>query len=443
MSANRYTRRWFTSLLLSTPFLAAVVADAATSRQASITDFGAVADDSTINTKSIQATIDHLAASGGGTVVVPQGVFASGALFLKPKVNLHLEKGAVLKCSTDVTANFPPQRTRIEGHFEEKFNPALINAKGCDGLHISGGGTLDGAGRPIWDLFWKLRAAAPNPGNFPNIGVPRARMALIESSRGVTIEGITFKDSQFWNLHLYKCQDTLVRNVRFEVPDDYRQAPSTDGIDVDSCQKVTVDDCYFSVTDDCIAAKGSKGPHAPEDKDSPPVEHIRVRNCTYKRGGGVLTLGSEATIVRDVVVENCKVIGEVAVATVKLRTDTPQQYEDISFRNITLDNSRAAIVSIRPWSQYANLQGEAPPHSVVRNFSMVGFKGHSGSFGTIRPTPGQDTISDITFKDFDVTLERPNLDASGVTNLKFDHVIVNGKAEAAPTGLENTKRQSS
>jgi alpha-L-rhamnosidase len=427
MSAHRYTRRWFTSLLLSTPFWGATAGDGAISREASITDFGAIADDATINTKAIQAAIDHLTASGGGTVVVPQGIFVSGALFLKPKVNLHLQMGAVLKCSTDM-ANFPVQRTRIEGHFEDKFNPALINAKGCDGLHISGEGTLDGAGRPIWDLFWKLRGAAADPRNFPNIGVPRARLTLIESSRGVTIEGITFKDSQFWNLHLYRCEDVLVRQTRFEVPDDYKQAPSTDGIDVDSCQRVTIDGCYFSVTDDCIAAKGSKGPHAMEDTDSPPVEHLRVRNCVYKRGGAVLTLGSEATIVRDVIVEHCKVIGDVNVAILKLRPDTPQQYENILFRDITLDSSRAAIVSLRPWSQYANLLGEAPPKSVVRNLSLVGLKGHFGSFGTIQPNPGQTTISDITFKDFDVTLGKEKLEASGVSNLKFEHVIVNGKA---------------
>ena len=272
-------------------------------------------------------------------------------------------------------ANFPVQRTRIEGHFEEKFNPALINAKNCDGLHISGEGTLDGAGRPIWDLFWKLRAAAPNPGNFPNVGVPRARLALIESSRGVTVEGVTFKDSQFWNLHLYKCDGVLVRQARFEVPDDYKQAPSTDGIDLDSCRNVTVDGCYFSVTDDCIAAKGSKGPHALEDQDSPPVEHIRVRNCVYKRGSGVLTLGSEATLVRDVIVERCRVIGNVTVAVLKLRSDTPQHYEDIHYRDITLESTGGTIISVRPWSQYTNLQGQAPPHSMVRNVSMTGFKG--------------------------------------------------------------------
>jgi alpha-L-rhamnosidase len=402
------------------------IADGGISRDVSITDFGAVADDATINTKAIQAAIDHVAGSDGGTVIVPQGVFVSGALFLKPKVNLHLEKDAVLKCSTDM-ANFPVQRTRIEGHFEEKFNPALINAKNCDGLRITGEGTLDGAGRPIWDLFWKLRAAAPDPRNFPNVGVPRARMALIESSHGVTIEGITFKDSQFWNLHLYRCKDVLVRQARFEVPDDYKQAPSTDGIDLDSSQDVTIDGCFFSVTDDCIAAKGSKGPHATEDKDSPPVERIRVRNCVFKRGNGVMTLGSEATLVRDVIVENCKVTGSVTVAVLKLRPDTSQHYENIQYRNITLDYAGGTIVSVRPWSQYVNLQGEAPPKSVVRNLSMVGFKGRFGSFGTIQPNPGQTEIGDISFKDFDVTLDKDQLAASGVSRLRFEHVKVNGK----------------
>lgn len=416
--------------MVSAPFWGKTwLAGAESDRGGLITGFGAVADGHTLNTKAIQAAIDHLAARGGGTVVAPRGVFVSGALFFKPKVNLHLEAGAVLRCSTDL-ANFPVQRTRIEGLFQ-MFNPALINAKQCDGFRISGEGTLDGAGRPIWDEFWKLRRAAPDPRNFPNIGVPRARLALIERSRGVTVEGITFKDSQFWNLHLYDNDGVVVRGTRFEVPDDYRQAPSTDGIDIDSCRNVTVDGCFFSVTDDCIAAKGSKGPNALQDKSSPRVEHIRVRNCVYKRGGGVLTVGSEATVVRDIVVENCRITGNVRVMTLKLRPDTPQHYENITYRNITSEAAGGAILSVQPWSQYMNLQGHAPPKSVVRNVSLIGIKGRFAAFGVIRPNPGQTEISDILLKDFDVELEHDKLAATGVKNLKFENVMVNGKRQPA------------
>ncbi|HET7346374.1 MAG TPA: glycosyl hydrolase family 28 protein [Acidobacteriaceae bacterium] len=414
--------------MLAAPFWGSALVSGAET-EALITEFGAVADGKSVNTKAIQDAIDHLAARRGGTVIIPRGIFVSGALFFKPKVHLHLEAGAVLRCSTDM-ANFPARRTRIEGHFEDKFTPALINATNCDGLQITGEGTLDGAGRPIWDLFWKLRNAAPDPRNFPNIGIPRARLALIEHSRGVRIEGVTFRDSQFWNLHIYNCDGVLVRQTRFEVPDDYRQAPSTDGVDIDSSRNVTVDGCFFSVTDDCIACKGSRGPHAMEDKSSPPVERIRVRNCVYKRGGGVLTLGSEATIVRDVIVEDCRIIGHVRVTTLKLRPDTPQHYEDITFRNITSEDSAGAILSIQPWSQYANLQGAAPPQSVVRNVKLIGIKGPFASFGTIRPNPGQTEISNVLLKDFDVALQQDKLAASGVTDLKFEDVIVNGQRQS-------------
>ncbi|HVZ29605.1 MAG TPA: glycosyl hydrolase family 28 protein [Asticcacaulis sp.] len=431
MSSRLYTRRWFNLSLLSTPLLgSAAQAIGAPAKLVLITDFGAVGDDATLNTKAIQSAIDQVAARGGGTLVVPQGTFVSGALFLKPKVNLYLDKGAVLKCSTDLS-NFPAQRTRIEGHFEDAFTPGLINADGCDGFKMTGEGTLDGAGMPIWELFWKNRAA--NPG-FANIGMARARLAVLSNSRHVTVDGITFKDSQFWNLHLYNCQDVLVRNARFQVPDDYRQAPSTDGIDIDSCQRVTVDGCFFSVTDDCIACKGSKGPFALDDKTSPPVEHIRIRNCTFKRGGGVLTLGSEATIVRDVIAENCHVIGPVRVATIKLRPDTPQHYEDIHFRNITLDTTGGTIINMAPWKQYFDLKGQQPPHSVVKNITLTGIKGKIGSFGSMAPNPGQTDISDITFKDFDVQLTQDKLKVAGVTNLKFENVVVNGKPVTAPAG---------
>jgi polygalacturonase len=424
MSIERYTRRRFNSLAASAPFWPlAAKAFAAPTRELLITNSGAVADDSVVNTKAIQAAIDQLAARGGGTVVVPKGIFVSGALFFKPKVNLHLTEGAVLKCSTDLS-NFPAQRTRIEGHFMDHFTPAFINATHCDGFQLAGDGTLDGAGMPVWEAFWKGRAENKN---FANTALPRARLALIENSRDVKIEGITFKDSQFWNCHLYKNDGVLVHKVRFQVPDDYKQAPSTDGIDIDSSRNVTVDGCFFSVTDDCIACKGSKGPHAMEDKDSPAVEHIRVRNCIFKRGGGVLTCGSEATIVRDVIAEDCKITGGVRIATLKLRPDTPQHYEDITFRNITSEGPSSGIINMAPWTQYFDLQGMEPPKSIVKNLKFIDIKGTYNSFGTMKPNPGQTDVTDVLLKDFDVIIKNDKLDTSRVSNLKFENVIVNGK----------------
>lgn len=47
----------------------------------SIVDAGAIGDGETLNTEKIQSAIDRLAAKSGGTLVIPKGVFISGALF--------------------------------------------------------------------------------------------------------------------------------------------------------------------------------------------------------------------------------------------------------------------------------------------------------------------------------------------------------------------------
>jgi alpha-L-rhamnosidase len=274
--------------------------------------------------------------------------------------------------------------------------------------------------------------AAPDPANFPNLSFPRARLALIEDCRDVTVEGVTFKDSQFWNLHLYKCEGVTVRNARFVVPDDYRQAPSTDGIDVDSCRRMLIEGCYFSVTDDCIAAKGSKGPRAMEDKDSPPVEDVHVRDCHFRRGHHALACGSEATIVRNVLVERCRVTGDMVLARLKLRPDTPQRYENVRFDDIELDSSDGTILGVEPWSQYRNLGDAAPPQSTVRNLTFSRLKGRFGGFGLIRPNPGQTRISDVLLRDIDLRLARPDLVAEGVERLRFEQVRVNGRTVSGP-----------
>jgi alpha-L-rhamnosidase len=188
---------------------------------------------------------------------------------------------------------------------------------------------------------------------------------------------------------------------------------------------VTVSGCTFSVGDDCVCLKGTKGPFAMEDKSSPPAEHIRVSGCTFQAGQGAVTLGSEATIIRDVIVENCQVTGRMPLVRVKLRRDTPQLYEDIHYRNITLAGA-GAIFEFRPWSQFFDLRGQPPPESVVRDLTVTGITGSFGSFGEIVGNP-ETTISDITLENIDVTLKSVKLKVGDVSNLTAKNLMVNGK----------------
>jgi hypothetical protein len=128
-----------------------------------------------------------------------------------------------------------------------------------------------------------------------------------------------------------------------------------------------------------------------------------------------------------VIAEDCKITGGVRIATLKLRPDTPQHYEDITFRNITSEGPSSGIIQMAPWSQYFDLQGMPAPKSIVKNLKFIGIKGTYTTFGIMKPNPGQTDISDVLLKDFDVTIKNETLNTSGVTDLRLENVIVNGK----------------
>ena len=387
----------------------------------SIAEAGAVGDGKTLDTIAIQRAIDQCASAGGGTVVVPPGHFLTGALFLRPGVNLHLEKDAVLLGSTNID-DYPPRPTRIEGH-TQVWRPALVNAAGCDGLQITGDGTLQGGGKPYWDAYWSRLKADDKT---KNLDVDRPRNLFISDSRDVLIQGVSLRDSGFWNIHLYRCRRATVEKVDIRTPSG---APSTDGIDVDSCQDVTIRGCHISVDDDDIALKGTKGPLADQDKDSPAVEHIRISDCTFGLGHAVLTLGSEACHVRDTVLENCRVDGPMkknhfALLRLKLRPDTPQHYEDIHVRNVTL-NAKGTLISIEPWTQYFDLKGQTPPAQTVENITLTNVSGATGGFGRIAG-PAQSVLRNITLADIDLKLDEPEVAVSQVEGLVLRNVKING-----------------
>ena len=76
-----------------------------------VIDFGAVGDGAADDSESIQRAI-NACGKRGGTVVFPSDhTFLSSSLLLKPGVELHLEKGALLKATaiyTDTSDRLKP-----------------------------------------------------------------------------------------------------------------------------------------------------------------------------------------------------------------------------------------------------------------------------------------------------------------------------------------------
>src|SRR5512136_3174973 len=81
---------------LLTPRALVAAGDAVKLAAFNIRDFGVAGDGSRLDTQAIQKAIDTCAAAGGGTVCFPAGTYLSGTLFMKSRVTLHLDAGAVL-----------------------------------------------------------------------------------------------------------------------------------------------------------------------------------------------------------------------------------------------------------------------------------------------------------------------------------------------------------
>lgn len=419
----------FAAALLSLPLISAAV-----ETKASVADFGAVGDGATLNTERIQATVNQLAEKGGGTVVIPKGVFLSGAIFLKPGVHLHLDEGAVLKGSDNI-ADYPIQDTRIEGRTNQ-WAVALVNATGTDGLRISGAGTIDGNGMKFWEAFWQRRKENPK---CTNLEVVRPRMMHIRDAKDVKVSGIQMRDSGFWTLHLFQCDGVLVENIHIVNPQEPVRAPSTDGIDIDSCSNVTVRGCYLAVDDDCIAIKCGKGPKAHEENR--PVENVTVENCEFGYGHGVLTLGSEATTVRNVIFRNCNVAGDNRLVRFKLRPDTRQLYENITYENITIAGTGGEVFDIRPWKQFYDPQGQPPQNAVVRNIRLINITATGlKSPGAISGNPG-DTLENFHIENVSIEARDARWNRDPIKGLIVKNFTINGKeanASAAKQTDEST-----
>ena len=114
-----------------------------------VTAFGAVGDGGTMNTQAIQNAID--ACAPGGMVYVPEGVFLTGALFLKSDMTLYVEIGGKL-LGSDRPEDYPLMTYLYEGR-QQLCHASLINTKEEEGrvhdITIAGGGTIDGNGNDL------------------------------------------------------------------------------------------------------------------------------------------------------------------------------------------------------------------------------------------------------------------------------------------------------
>ena len=307
-----------------------------------VRDFGAKGDGETEDTAMIQAAI--LCCPEGGRVLVPEGTYVTGPLFLKSRMTLEISAGAVLQLLTDrkrfpiLPGNTPADNADgevllglFEGCSADGFAAALNGIDVTD-TAVIGEGTIDGraAESDWWVRPKEIRTAA------------RGNLLYTQRCRGMLVQGLTFRNSPCWNLHPAFSEDLDFIDLRIQAPWD---SPNTDGFDPESCRNVRLLGTEISVGDDCIAIKSGK--IALGRKYRRPCEDLEIGWCAMLDGHGGVTVGSEmAGGVRKVRVHHCYMKGNDRALRIKTRRDRGRDgvVDDITFRDVRMDGVKVPLV---------------------------------------------------------------------------------------------------
>ena len=304
--------------------------------------FGAKGDGVTDDTPALQAAI--LSCPPGGRVLLEAGTYLTGPLFLKSHITLELRKDATLSLCTDEN-RFPvlPGVTFPTGEGPDLLlgshegNPldaraAALTGVDLEDVKIVGEGVVDGRAQEAgWWVNTKER-----------YGIFRGSLLMLARCKNVTIQGITFRNSPFWNIHPMFSEDLSFLNILVEAP---AVSPNTDGFDPESCRRVRLMGAVLSVGDDCIALKSGKIWQGRTLKK--PCEDIEIAYCAMLDGHGGVTVGSEmAGGVRRVRVHHCWMRGNDRGLRIKTRRGRGKQavVDDIRFEDIRMEGVKMPLI---------------------------------------------------------------------------------------------------
>ncbi|KAJ4825565.1 hypothetical protein Tsubulata_006499, partial [Turnera subulata] len=356
----------------------------------SVTEFGAVGDGVTLNTKAFQNAIFYLNSfsdKGGAKLFVPAGRWLTGSFDLISHLTLWLDKDAVILGSTN--SDDWPVVDPLPSYGRGRELPGSL------ALHAGDNGTIDGQGGIWWNCFLGK-----------SLNYTRPHLVELMNSTGVLISNVTFLNSPFWTVHPVYCSQVIVQNVTIVAPLD---SPNTDGIDPDSSDDVCIEDCYISTGDDLIAIKSGWDEYG--ISYGRPSKNITIRRLVGQtRSSAGIAIGSEMSGgVSEVFAEDLMFYGSHTGIRIKTAPGRGGYVRNIHVSNVTLTDVDIAI-------RFTGLYGEHPDDNydpnalpVIERITFENFKGEkikqAGLLEGIQGDPFHDIcLSNITFS---VTSKNP------------------------------------
>jgi len=397
-----------------------------------ITVYGAIGDGVTDCSDAFKKAIDECNKTSGGMVMVPEGTFLTGPIYLKSNVNLYISENAIVKFTDDKSKYLPVVFTRWEGVECMNYSP-LIYAYNEQNIAVTGKGVLEGQGSDdnwwSWkgnkdsgwtegkpnqkkdrDLLFKMAedSIPPEKRVFGDGHFLRPNFFQPYKCKNVLIEGVTFKDSPMWFINPVLCENITVKNVTVE-----GLGPNNDGCNPESSKNVLIKNCYFNTGDDCIAIKSGRNNDG--RRINIPSENIVIQNCTMKEGHGGVVIGSEISGgVNNVFAENCSMSSPNLDRAIRIKTNAVRGgvIENLFVRNITVGQVKEAVIKIDFYYEEGE-NGKFLP--VVKNLDFSNITSEKSEFA-------------IWIKAFENSpVENIRLDSCIFKNVEKDNLIENVK----------------
>jgi len=239
--------------------------------------------------KQIQEAINIVSEKGGGTLILSNGIYNSGAIELKSKVELFLEQEAIIIFIPDQDL-YPLKYTWFNGRPCMNFS-SMIYARNQSDIKISGKGIIDGQGNnPVWKNM-KYNEKADNgllkELNDKKIKVANRKfgkghslrpdlIAFYECSR-INIEGVTITNTPYFAIHPVMSNHLSIKNGLIKSK-GYNQV----GIAIESSQNILVDSMQIEDIEEGIKIlSGSSNISNNKPSSSIVIQNSRFNNITY------------------------------------------------------------------------------------------------------------------------------------------------------------------
>jgi polygalacturonase len=303
-----------------------------------INDYGAKGDGQTLNTEAFSSAIKACHESGGGTIIVPPGIWLTGPIQFMSNVNLHVKKGAIILFSRN-HEDYPIIQNPVNKSF---IVSSPIFGFSLENIAITGEGIIDGSGetwRPVkkikttasqWKnliasggvvsdhgmMYWPTRQAMEGEEYLkklkkdkklltekdlePARDFMRPYMVMFYQCKKVLFDGPTFQNSPKFVLYPTFCEDVTIRNLK--VFNEW-WAQNGDGIDLSGGKNILIHNCLVSVGDDAICMKSSKSKNYQEE---PALQNVVITDCVVYHGHGGFVIGSNTDGgMKNIYVNNC------------------------------------------------------------------------------------------------------------------------------------------